>query len=199
MTKRTIRVSLSTLLFSVALCSQALRGEEPRCTLGDAQSLLRALAVPNVMIDRGLEHPRFIRRLGGFEDSPGQCQYRLFIDGETFTFSERDYFLGATAAFVPYEELGLTRQEVEDELDQVQIRVWLAKLPPEGNGVFVAQPTTRTAWKQIRFPDGTKIMYAQEGFIGHLSAGEYLSYYEEAAPGEPPFSATVHLVITPAP
>src|SRR4051794_21596537 len=54
------------------------------CTIGDAQAMFQVSQIPAyVMRPRGLEQPKLL-------DSLSQCQYRLFRDGETFTFSEED-------------------------------------------------------------------------------------------------------------
>jgi hypothetical protein len=193
----TRRAAIIFGLLLAAVRTPAALGEA-RCTLGDAQALFQGLAVPAVMVERDLEHPRFVRRLGGVDDTPGQCQYRTWNDGATYTFSETDYFLGGSAAFVDYEGQGLTRKEVMDELDAVQSRLWLVELPPGGSGEPVEQPLMQTAYKQITTPDGVKLLYVQVGFIGHLPAGEYLSILEETPPGGPAVTYTVHLVITPA-
>jgi len=171
------------------------QGGQP-CSLGDAHSLLQAIEVFNlVMVGRDLQQPRRVLTFGGEVDHPGQCQYRLFEDGATYTFSENDFFLGGAAIAVPYELWEIPPEEVEDQWEEITSRVWLAKLPA---GERIEQPLIFTAWRRITSPEWGKVMYSQRGFIGHLSSGEYLSVLEEHWPGYPPDIYEVHLVITPA-
>ena len=178
---------------TVAPLRSAKLKAEPSCTIGDAQAMFQVLPIPAyVMLSRGIERPKLV-------DTLSQCQYRVFLDGFTFTFSEEDVFLGGVSYLYDYKQLGVTRQEAISELETYQDRVWLAEVLPGGAiGPWVEQPLMRTAYKNIQTTDFGLIVYHQRGFITQLPPGEYLSFWVGSIPGFPDSTATVRLVITPA-
>jgi hypothetical protein len=129
-------------LLPVAAVRSADVAAEPSCTMGEAEAMLQALPIPiQVMRPRGLEEPKLL-------DTVGRCQYRLFRDGETFTFSEEDVFLGGVSYIDDFKQRGVTRREAVAELDAFQDRVWLAAvLPGGGVGEFAEQLLVRTTYK----------------------------------------------------
>jgi hypothetical protein len=157
-------------------------GGQGRCTVGDAQALFQVLAVPySVMKLRGQDHPGL---LAAFDE----CQYRLFFDGESFTFCEADVIVGGVVLFWDYKAVGISRAAAIADLEQSVDRVWL-------NGQ--EQVLQRTGYKNVNSPDFGLIVYQQRAFIAQLAPGDYVSVYLSTYPGFPDFTATVQLHVLP--
>lgn len=193
------KVAVSVLLSTLALSASTMEvlhateaSAEP-CTTGDALAMFEALQVAtNVMRPRGIEAPKLL-------DTLSRCQYRLFRNGATFTFSEEDTFLGGVLWLYDYDNLGLTREEAIADLESIQDRVWLAEVQPGGaTGPWVEQPLMRTAYKNIESAVFGLTVLQHRAFITRLPPGEYWSYWESRSPGAPDVTATVRLSITPA-
>jgi len=84
--------------------SAATAGSTPKapCTYGEAQHTFQA---PYNSIDPNVP------------GSGNECQYRLFIDGETFTFCEGDFILGGVIYFWEYQALGMSRKEAIADIE----------------------------------------------------------------------------------
>lgn len=189
-------VILSSILVTSISPAEALRRAEVNaqpCTMGDARAIFEALPIAvHVIRPRGIEGPKLL-------DSLGRCQYRLFRDGATFTFSEKDVFLGGVVELYDYENVGVTREEAIADLGSIQDRVWLAEVLPGGaTGVWVEQPLMRTAYKNIQSVVLGLTVLQHRAFITSLPPGEYLSHLESSYQGVPDLTATVRLIITPA-
>lgn len=193
--KGALAVLLSILATSISP-AEAIRqveiAAEP-CTMGDARSMFEALQIPfNVLRPRGIEGPKML-------DSVGRCQYRLFRDGATFTFTDEDVFLGGIVQLYDYENAGLSREEAIADLESIQDRVWLAEVLSGGvTGAWVEQPLMRTAYKNIESAVLGLTVLQQRAFITSLPPGEYLSYWESSYQGVPDLTALVRLIIAPA-
>ena len=87
---------------SVAVADSAQR---KACTTGEALSNLQA----------PLQHI-----IGDFS-----CQYRLFLDGRTFTYCEDDLILGGINPLAEYKALGWSREEATADLERTADRVWI--------------------------------------------------------------------------
>jgi hypothetical protein len=141
------------------------------CTYGDVQQTFEAPFTGNLI------------------DS--ECQYRLYEDGETFTFCEDDYILGGVVWFWEYKLDGIIpRQEAIAIMELGEDHLWI-----DG----VEMPLMHTAWKNgVRPSTGDMTVYQHEAFISRLPVGEHTSYWESFYPGEPLFTSTVHLVVIPS-
>jgi hypothetical protein len=140
------------------------------CTIGDAQANFEA----------PLQHI-----LG----SLGVCQYRLFFDGDSFTFCEGDFILGGALDFVDYPAQGMTREEAIALLERFGERVWL-----DG----VEQPLMHTAFKDGMHPRFGHLVYQHHAFIAQLPPGSYVSYFEATTDGVVELTATVTLHVLPS-
>lgn len=139
-------------------------------------------------------------------DAFTRCQYRLFFNGQTFTFRQGDVFLGGINLFWDYETmktLGITRAAAIADLEATKTRAWLARVQPDGHlGHLVEQPLKRTPYTNGMHPDLGPVVQQHRAFITSLPAGEYVSVFEmtwEASFGYPAGEErdTVRLVITP--
>jgi hypothetical protein len=184
---------LRSLALLIALVASLLPGVSPivavsaatqpePCTIGDASALFQVSPLPNqVMRPRGQDHP-------GLLEAYGRCQYRLFRDGETFTFCEDDFFLGGTVAFWDYKASGISRADAIAEMELSTDRVWL-----DG----VEQVLQRTAYKDLNSLNLGLVVYQVRGFIGQLPPGDHVSVWVGSYPGIPDDIATVNLHILP--
>lgn len=182
-----------SLALLIALVASLLPGVSPvvgasaatqpeRCTIGDASALFQVSPLPNqVMRPRGQDHP-------GLLDAYSRCQYRLFRDGETFTFCQDDFFLAGTVAFFDYKAAGVSRAEAIAEMELFNDRVWL-----DG----VEQALSRTAYKDLNSVTLGLTVYQVRGFIAHLPPGDHVSVWVGSYPGTPDDIATVYLHILP--
>ena len=137
------------------------------CTYGDAMQTFQAPFTGNLL------------------DS--ECQYRLYEDGETFTFCEGDYILGGVVSFLPYKVLGISREEAIGYMELYEDRVWI-----DG----VQMPLMRTAFKNgVRPSTGEMDVYQHAAFISQLPVGEHTSYWETFHPDEGMFTTTIDLVV----
>ncbi len=159
-------LSLTTLAASsVAAADSAQRKV---CTTGDALSNFEA----------PLQHI-----IGDFS-----CQYRLFLDGRTFTYCEDDVILGGINPLAEYKALGWSREEGIADLERTADRVWV-----DG----VEQPLMRTAYKDGQHPVFGHSVYQHRAFITQLAVGDHVSYWEETLDGSVDATATVYLRILP--
>jgi hypothetical protein len=127
-----------------------------------------------------------------------RCQFRLYEDGETFTFSDQDYILGGIAVFYTYDELeefGLSRAEAIADLESITDEVEIATVVGGNVETFEPVSVIVTPYRDALSSPGL-VVYNQRAFIVKLPAGEYLVRYTQQYPGEPDFIATVRLVIT---
>ena len=172
------RLVFTAALFSVAIfvaSSVALAGpaEGPRCTLGEAQANLEAPFQHFVTDDPSV---RF------------KCQYRVFLDGRSFTYCEDDWIHGGRNLFAEYPSLGWSREEGIAFLTRAGTRVWI-----DG----IEQPLIRTGYKDGQHPIVGHSVYQNVGFITQLPVGDHVSYYEGTFDGVTDESATVQLHILP--
>jgi hypothetical protein len=152
------------------------------CTMGDAEAVFQALPVAaGVMRPRGQDHP-------GLLEASFNCQYRLWFDGESFTFCEDDVIVGGIVYFWEYKALGIARDAAIADIELFTDRVWL-------NGV--EQLLRRTAYKDANLAGLGTSVYQHRAFITQLPAGDYVSVLEETHPGLPDFTATVEIHILP--
>jgi hypothetical protein len=174
----------------VFLASPVQAASPTLCTRGMAQSMLQSFGV-TVFV----QESRGIRRVDGFDE----CMYRLFADGEHFTFSEDEFFLGRTGYFFPYRAEGVSRAEAIAEIEMIVDRVWIATVAPDGTrGELVEQPLIYTAFKNVISEEEGPLVYQQRGFIAQLPPGDYVTILVTSFPGEPDGMATVSLHIEPA-
>ena len=139
------------------------------CTYGDALQTFQAPFTGNLL------------------DS--ECQYRLYRDGETFTFCEGDYILGGIVFFWEYKLLGISREEAIADIELNEDHVWI-------DGVEV--PLMHTAFKNgVRPSTGDMEVYQHVAFIRQLSVGEHVSYWENFHPDYGLGTTTIHLVVLP--
>src|SRR5688572_18010922 len=162
------------------------------CTRGAAQALLQGFGVATRLGDRPVPPSLGIDYF--------RCQFRLYEDGVTFTFSDQDYILGGIARFVTYDELeefGWSRAEAIALLESITEEVEIATVVGGNVGTFELVPLIVTSYRDAIASPGL-VVYNHRAFITKLPAGEYLVRYTEHLPGEPDFIATVRLVITAA-
>ena len=182
-------VLLGVLTF-IALPAPHAAGSVQPCSYGNAQSLLNAGPVA-YRLNNALHIP-------GFGGLTAKCQFRLYADGETVTFSDQDYILGGIFLFYTYEELeefGLTRAEAIADLKLYVDRVEIASVVGGNVGTFEDVPLIVTSYRDALAPPG-HVVYNHRAFITRLPAGEYLVRYTETYPGFPDFVSTVRVVIT---
>ena len=116
-----------------------------------------------------------------------ECQYRLYRDGETFTFCEGDYILGGIVFFWEYKLLGISREEAIADIELNEDRVWI-----DG----VEMPLMHTAFKNgVRPSTGDMEVYQHVAFISQLPVGEHVSYWENFHPDYGLSTTTIHLVV----
>jgi hypothetical protein len=186
--------TISALIVVLAIISipaaHAAASDEP-CSYGDAQALLNQGPVAFRLADGSANQPG----LGGLV---GRCQFRLYEDGATVTFSDEDYFLGGIILFWTYEELeefGWTRAEAIADLKLVTDRVEIASVEGGEIGAFEDVPLIATRFRDAFGPPG-HVVYTHHAFITQLPAGEYLVRYTQSYPGFPDLTSTVRVVIT---
>jgi hypothetical protein len=161
------------------------------CTRGMAQSLLQSLpVVVNVQDARDNVHPRRV-------DALDHCVYTLFRDGQTFTFSEDDYFVGRLGLFA-FTADGESHEDAVTGSETVVTRLWLAEVVDRTIGEPVEQPLVYTAVKRTVSKELGPIWYQQRGVVFHLPPGDYATILSLAFPGEPAETLTVYLHIDPA-
>lgn len=176
-----------------------LPADESRCTQADAQSIFHNWSGT---VWHGLRGEVPSRPAARF----GECQYRLYLDGEMFTFAQGDVILGGVNVFWEFEildALGMTREEAIADLEATEERVWLARVQADGTvGELIEQPLSRTPYRDGTYPEIGRVVQQHRAFVTSLPAGEYLSLFWarwEAFPGLPAgeLNATVRLLITP--
>jgi hypothetical protein len=168
------------LVVTGTVASQA-QGVSQRCNEGDAQAMLQAEPVAAEMLRRGQDHP-------GLLDTLAACQYRVYLDGRTFTFCEDDVILGGLVWFWPYVTAGISREDAIADIELIQDRVWI-----DGE----EQTLERTAFKDLHTLLFGQIVYQQRAFITQLPPGDHESFYLSTDPRFPDFTATVHLHVLP--
>jgi hypothetical protein len=160
------------------------------CSLGQANALFQEFVIPIlVWRPRGIDHPKLVDSLAG-------CQYRLFRDGTTVTFTEDDWFVGGITYLGDYEQLGRPLAEVIADLEANQDRVWLRR--SGGIDSWVEQPLERTAYKTMDSLEFGSVVFQQRAFIRRLPPGEYESYWEHRWMDRVDATATVRVIITAA-
>ncbi len=102
--------ALSVVILGASSVASADPAGGPRCTLGEAMANFEAPFQHFVQDDLAV---RF------------RCQYRLFLDGRTFTYCEDDVILGGSNQFVDYKALGWARLEGIAFLERIGVRVWI--------------------------------------------------------------------------
>lgn len=167
------------------------RANDDVCTYGDAQALFQELPLPvNIMRPRGLTHAALLENLS-------RCQYRVFRDGQTFTFHDDDWTLGGVVHGWDYVTSGISRAEAVADIELIDDHVYLARVRPDGTiEPAVEQPLMHTAYKDLDTPFG-RLVFQHRAFIRQLPAGEYVSTWVSYYPGLEPETATVWLVIVP--
>lgn len=143
------------------------------------------------LINRGLTTPPV-------NEAAARCQYRLFFDGEHFTFSEDDWILGGIVDFYDYVASGITRAEAIAALELDTDRAWLAKVQPNGSlGPAVEQSLMRTAYTDWNHSIFGVCVWQHRAFIRRLPPGDYVSTWRRTTPGFEDDFATVYLHILP--
>ena len=131
------------------------RPTEP-CTLGDARQQFETFPLT-------------------FEGIP-PCQYRLFFNGQTFTFRESDFFLGGVVRRESYDlSVPGSRAAAISRLERDVFRVWLAEVTGSVIGELVEQPLMRTALKSGQNDQFGTYVWLQWGYIVQLPPGEYVT------------------------
>lgn len=173
-----IKIAVAALALSLAVSvSPASATPTEPCSLGDAREQFETFPLT-------------------FEGIP-PCQFRLFFDGQTFTFAEDDYFLGGAVRRESYDvSLEGSRDAAIARLQAETHRTWIAKVTASGIGELVEQPLTRTALKSGENDQFGTYVWVQWGFITRLPPGEYLSVTEFTSPTRGHRIWTVHLIIT---
>ena len=159
---------LSVTMLAAGSVAAADPTQRPGCTIGEAQQNFQA----------PLQHI-----IGNFA-----CQYRVFLDGRSFTYCEDDVILGGTNLNVEYKALGWTREERIAYLERFGDRVWL-----DG----IEQQLIRTAYKDGQSPTFGQVVYQHAAVITQLPVGDHVSYWESTFDGSLDGSATVQLHILP--
>ena len=160
--------------------SQAVAAAD-RCTVGDAEAIFQATPVASAMFVRGQDHPGLLEALS-------RCQYRLFFEGDSYTFCEGDVIAGGLFWIYPYKEFGVSRAFAIADIALVVDRVWL-------NGV--EQVLKQTAFKNVNHPIFGQSVYQSRAFVAQLPVGDYVSVWVSSYPGYPDSTATVTLHIVP--
>jgi hypothetical protein len=115
---------------------------EETCTYGGAQALLLEAPVAATQFDRS-DRPH----LGELWE---ECQFRLYRDGETVTFREGDYILGAIAVWWTYKdmnEFGWSREQAIEDLRLVTDRIEVADVNGRKRGPFEPVPVIVTSYR----------------------------------------------------
>ena len=187
--QRVRRVLLLALLMSLSAATWAKSHNNGHCGWGEAQATFQALPVGYVDVTDFGTRERLAGLGGGFE----HCQFRLFTDGQTYTFKAGDVVVGGVVQLFDYPNWGFSLAEAIADTEAVDDRAWFG---PAG-GPLVQQPLQRTAYKQFHRPDWGLTLYQHRAFITQVAPGEYTSYWEETYYGAPVGSATVHIVVLP--
>jgi hypothetical protein len=126
------------------------------CTLGDAREQFETFPLT-------------------FEGIP-PCQYRLFFNGQTFTFGQDEFFLGGVVRRESYDpSVEGSRDAASSRLEGEAFRVWIAELTETGIGELVDRPLMRTALKSGKNDQFGTYVWVQWGYITQLPPGEYLT------------------------
>lgn len=198
---RAARLGLAAVAVAACIGVQPARAQaDGPCTYSGAQALLFEGPVAATQSDRS-DRPH----LG---ELWRECQFRLYRDGETVTFRQGDYILGAIAVWWSYQqmdEFGLSRAEAIDDLELVTDQIEIAVVTDGIAGPFEPVPVIVTSYRDAQLEvaaveDAAEghIVFNQRGFISQLPAGEYLVRWTQAYPGFPDFVSTVRLLVTPA-
>ncbi|HET7236914.1 MAG TPA: hypothetical protein VFK59_10845 [Actinomycetota bacterium] len=173
-----IKVAVAALVLSLAVgVSPASATPAEPCSLGDAREQFETFPLT-------------------FEGIP-PCQYRLFFDGQTFTFGEDDYFLGGVVSLADYDpSLEGSRDAAIALLEAETLQTWIAEVTASGIGELVEQPLMRTALKSGSNDQSGSYVWVQWGLITRLPPGEYVSVTESSSPTFGDETWTVHLIIT---
>ena len=117
-----------------------------------------------------------------------ECQYRLYETRRTFC--EGDYILGGIVSFIPYQDLGIPREEAVAYMELYEDRVWI-----DG----VEMPLMYTDFKNgVRPTTGEMMVYQHAAFISQLPVGRHTSLWESFHPEEGRFRNRTQLVVLPA-
>ena len=101
-----------------------------------------------------------------------ECQYRLYETKRTFC--EGDYVLGGIVSFIPYQDLGISREEAIAYLELFDDRVWI-----DG----IEMPLMHTAYKDgVRPSTGEMEVYKHDAFISQLPVGKHTSLWKSFHP-----------------
>jgi hypothetical protein len=180
-TRSFVGVILAGLLWTPASSATAAKTE---CSYGDAAALFEQF----IML-------RFNQPGVGL--SPA-CQYRLFFDGQEFTFHEDDWFLGGVTYLYGYKLDGVTRPEAIADLEKHEARLWLSEIGPGGAiGPAVEQTLMETGYKDAMHPVFGQVVYRQDAIILQLPPGDYLSTFEDSYDGGEVSHSEVILHILP--
>lgn len=185
-----LSVLIAALTFIVLPAANAAASDQP-CSYGDARALLNQAPVA-FRLDDGSDHQP---GLGGLV---GRCQFRLYQDGETVTFSDEDYILGGILIFRTYEELeemGWTRAEAIADMKLTTDYVEIASVVGGEVGTFEDVPLIVTHYRDASSPIG-HLVYNHRAFITRLPAGEHLVRWTHSYQGVPVVTSTVRVVIT---
>jgi hypothetical protein len=126
------------------------------CTLGDARQQFETFPLT-------------------FEGIP-PCQYRLFFNGQTFTFDTDEFFLGGTVRRQSYDpSVEGSRDVAIARLEAGVPRVWIAEVTASGTGDLVEQTVMRTGVKSGQNEQFGTYVWLQNGYITQLPAGEYVT------------------------
>ncbi|MGD2130995.1 MAG: hypothetical protein PVG42_14395 [Lysobacterales bacterium] len=178
-----------SLILVLLFSAQVAWGAEGQCGWGEVESTFQALPVGYFHVtDFGTEH-----RLAGLGGGYENCQFRVFADGQTYTFNAGDFVVGGVVYMFDYPNWGFTRAEAIDDTEAIEDHIWFG---PTG-GELVEQNVERTGYKQFVRPDWGLTLYQSRGFVAQLTPGEYTSYWEATYYGVPANSATVYITVLP--
>jgi hypothetical protein len=171
------------ILAAVAVPSAAAPARPQDCTEANATALFQTFPVAFQVVRPRTDAPQIV-------ESIGRCQYRIFSDGATFTFSENDVILAGIVEFWDYAAQGMSRAEGIALIESVEDRLQI-----DG----VEQTLQRTAYKDVIHPVFGRVVYQHRAAMLRLSPGVHTSEWQNVDPIFGTSTATVTLVITPSP
>jgi hypothetical protein len=159
------------------------------CGPGEVNSVLQALPVGFTLVN---DFNNSIKK-AGLGGGVGHCQFRVFFDGATFTYCERDLILGGLVWLDPYKAQGISRDEAIASISAIQD---IIEFGPVG-GSLVDQDLEYTSFKDVNHPVLGLTVYQQRAFTAQLDPGEYESVWTATFDDGTQTSATVRIVVLP--
>lgn len=181
-----------TALAVALLLSSSARAND--CTLGDVHALFQSIVIfAHVQRPLGIDS-HMVQRLGNQFVSP--CQYRLWNGKDpsgapiVHTFNAGQYFLGGSTQLWDYGNWGMTREEAVHDLQITEEHAFL--VVADANWGYAEDTLAQheialmsTGYRGSNLRDFGLSVARQQGFIGQLPAGRYISVYTVHYPGNP--------------